>query len=103
VFEVGLSELMMVGLVALVVIGPEKLPAVARYAGFWLGKSRRTIASVKAEMQRELEVEELRRQLAAAELQNALDDGRAAAMEIDAALEALAEPTSGKDSATPSL
>jgi sec-independent protein translocase protein TatB len=94
---------MMVGLVALVVIGPEKLPAVARHAGFWLGKSRRTIASVKAEMQRELEVEELRRQLAAAELQNALDDGRAAAMEIDAALEALAEPAAGHDPATPSL
>jgi sec-independent protein translocase protein TatB len=103
VFEVGLSELMMVGLVALVVIGPEKLPAVARHAGFWLGKSRRTIAAVKAEMQRELQVEELRRQLAAAELQNALDDGRAAAMEIDAALEALAEPAAGHDAATPLL
>lgn len=92
----------MVGLVALVVIGPEKLPAVARHAGFWLGKSRRTIAAVKAEMQRELQVEELRRQLAAAELQNALDDGRAA-MEIDAALEALAEPAAGHDAATPLL
>jgi len=40
-FEAGLSELLMVGVVALVVIGPEKLPAVARLAGFWLGKSRR--------------------------------------------------------------
>ncbi len=92
----------MVGLVALVVIGPEKLPAVARHAGFWLGKSRRTIAAVKAEMQRELQAEELRRQWAAGELQSALDDGRAAAMEIDAAMDALAESAAGRDAPTPS-
>jgi sec-independent protein translocase protein TatB len=92
---------MMVGLVALVVIGPEKLPAVARHAGFWLGKSRRTIAAVKREMQRELQAEDLRRQLIAAELQSALDDGRAAAIEIDAAMGALAEPASGPDAPPP--
>jgi sec-independent protein translocase protein TatB len=102
VFEIGLSELLMVGLVALVAIGPEKLPAVARHAGFWLGKSRRTIAAVKAEMQRELQAEELERQWAAAELQSALDDGTAAAMEVDAAMDALAEPAAGRDTPTPS-
>ena len=42
-FDVGFSELVMVGLVALLVIGPERLPKVARLAGFWLGKSRSMI------------------------------------------------------------
>lgn len=53
-FEVGFSELCMVGLVAVLVIGPEKLPQVARIAGFWLGKSRRVVANLKAEVQAEL-------------------------------------------------
>jgi sec-independent protein translocase protein TatB len=59
-FEVGFSELCMVGLVALLVIGPEKLPKIARLAGFWLGKSRNMIASVKAEINAELQAEEMR-------------------------------------------
>ncbi|MGJ0484699.1 MAG: Sec-independent protein translocase protein TatB [Methylomicrobium sp.] len=96
-FEVGFSELLMVGLVGLVVISPEKLPAIARLAGFWLGKSRRSIAAVKAEMHRELLVEDLRQQLAAAELQSTLDDGKAAVMDIDAAMEALADPLARRD------
>jgi sec-independent protein translocase protein TatB len=91
-FEVGFSELLMVGLVALVLIGPEKLPAVARLAGFWLGKSRRLVAAIKAEMQREFQAEELRQQFIADEFQRTLDDGKAAVMDIDAAMEALAEP-----------
>jgi sec-independent protein translocase protein TatB len=44
-FDVGFSELVMVGLVALLVIGPERLPKVGRLAGFWLGKSRSMITS----------------------------------------------------------
>jgi len=100
-FEVGLSEVLMVGLVALVVIGPERLPAVARLAGFWLGKSRRSIAAVKAEMQRELQTEELRQQLIAAEFQSALDDSEAAIIDIKAAMEAFADPTAGREAGTP--
>ena len=59
-FEVGFSELCMVGLVALLVIGPEKLPKLARLAGFWLGKTRSMVASVKAEIKAELHAEEMR-------------------------------------------
>jgi sec-independent protein translocase protein TatB len=59
-FEVGFSELCMVGLVALLVIGPEKLPKLARLAGFWLGKTRNMVASVKAEIKEELRAEEMR-------------------------------------------
>jgi len=100
-FEIGLSELLVVGLVALVVIGPEKLPAVARLAGFWLGKSRRTVAAVKAEMQLELQAEEFRQRFIAAELQRTLDDGEAAIIDINDAIEALAVPAAGGETGTP--
>lgn len=60
-FDVGFSELCMVGLVSLLVIGPEKLPQVARVAGFWLGKMRRMVANVQAEIKEELHTEEMRR------------------------------------------
>lgn len=62
-FEVGFSEILMVGLVALLVIGPEKLPKVARMAGFWVAKSKRIIADVKQEISEEFQAEELRQSL----------------------------------------
>lgn len=94
-FDVGFSELIMVGLVALLVIGPEKLPKAARIAGFWLGKTRSTLASVKAEIKQELHAEEMRQlmqqQSIADELQQAARDSEAALMDINSAVEALAE------------
>ncbi|PPD05166.1 MAG: twin-arginine translocase subunit TatB [Methylobacter sp.] len=62
-FEVGFSELCMVALVALLVIGPERLPKVARLAGFWLGKARSTVNQVKSEIRAELHAEEMRQML----------------------------------------
>jgi sec-independent protein translocase protein TatB len=59
-FEVGFSELVMVALVSLIVIGPERLPKVARLAGFWIGKARNIAASFKEEIKHELHAEELR-------------------------------------------
>ena len=78
-FEVGFSELCMVGLVALLVIGPEKLPKIARLAGFWLGKTRSMVASVKAEIKEELRAEEMRqlfneKQADISEFQTILDE-----------------------------
>lgn len=59
-FDVGFSELCLIGLVSLLVIGPERLPRVARLAGFWLGKTRSMVASVKEEIKLELQAEEMR-------------------------------------------
>lgn len=59
-FEMGFWELVVVAVVALIVVGPEKLPGVARTAGLWVGKARRMIADVKAEVDRELQLEELK-------------------------------------------
>jgi len=62
-FDVGFSELVMVGLVSLLVIGPERLPKVARIAGYWLGKARHMMAVVKEEIKQELHEEEFRQAL----------------------------------------
>ena len=58
-FEWGFWELVVIAVVALIVIGPERLPKVARLAGHWLGRARRTLASVKHEIDREMRTEEL--------------------------------------------
>ncbi|MDT8406037.1 MAG: Sec-independent protein translocase protein TatB [Methylococcales bacterium] len=59
-FDIGFWELALVGLISLLVLGPERLPKAARIAGYWLGKARSTVASVKAEIKQELEAEEIR-------------------------------------------
>ena len=59
-FDIGFWELVLIAVVALLVIGPERLPKVARIAGLWLGRARRTLASVKDEIDRELKAQELK-------------------------------------------
>jgi sec-independent protein translocase protein TatB len=60
-FDIGFSELMVIGLVALIVIGPQKLPRVARTVGHLAGRLQRYVADVKADINREIELEELRK------------------------------------------
>ena len=62
-FEIGFWELVLIGVVAMIVVGPERLPGLARTAGLWLGKARRMLADVKAEVDRELQLEELKHTL----------------------------------------
>jgi sec-independent protein translocase protein TatB len=63
-FDVGFWELTLILIVALLVIGPERLPRVARSAGLWMGKMRRFVTTVRADIQRELAAEELKQTLA---------------------------------------
>ena len=60
-FDVGFSEMLVIGLVALIVIGPERLPRVARTLGILAGRLQRYVADVKADINREVELEELRK------------------------------------------
>jgi sec-independent protein translocase protein TatB len=60
-FDVGLSELMVIAVVALVVIGPERLPKVARTAGLLLGRLQRYVSDVKADINREMQLDELKK------------------------------------------
>jgi len=59
-FDIGFSELMVIGVVALVVIGPERLPKVARTAGALFGRMQRYVADVKADINREIDASELK-------------------------------------------
>ncbi|MDP4301554.1 Sec-independent protein translocase protein TatB [Leptothrix discophora] len=58
-FDIGVTKLLIVGGIALVVIGPERLPKVARMAGTLLGRAQRYVSDVKAEVNRSIEIEEL--------------------------------------------
>ncbi|MFQ7898598.1 Sec-independent protein translocase protein TatB [Stutzerimonas degradans] len=62
-FDIGFTELLLVGLVALVVLGPERLPGAVRTAGLWVGRLKRSFNNIKAEVEREIGADEIRRQL----------------------------------------
>ena len=62
-FGISFSELLLVGLVALLVLGPERLPGAARTAGLWIGRLKRSFNSIKMEVEREISADEIRRQL----------------------------------------
>ncbi|HMM47366.1 MAG TPA: Sec-independent protein translocase protein TatB [Thiobacillaceae bacterium] len=60
-FDIGFTELIVIGVVALVVIGPERLPKVARTAGHLYGRLQRYVSTVKADISREIQLDEIRR------------------------------------------
>jgi len=62
-FGISFSELLLVGLVALLVLGPERLPGAARTAGLWVGRLKRSFNAIKQEVEREIGADEIRRQL----------------------------------------
>lgn len=62
-FDIGFSEILLTGTVALVVLGPKRLPTAARFAGLWIRRARAQWHSVKSELERELAAEELKRSL----------------------------------------
>lgn len=62
-FNIHTTELLLVAIVALIVIGPEKLPAAIRTTSLWVGRFRRSFYKVKSDIERELNADEIRRQL----------------------------------------
>ena len=72
-FDMGFLELMLIGVVGLLVLGPERLPKAARTLGLWIGKIKRTVSGMQREISAQLEAEELRQKLN--EQQKKLDDG----------------------------
>jgi len=61
--DIGFLELMLIGVVGLLVLGPERLPFAARTAGMWIGKIKRTVSGMQREISAQLEAEELRQKL----------------------------------------
>ena len=62
-FDIGFSELLLFGVIALIVLGPEKLPQAARTAGQWHAKLRRTVSTLQSEIEAELDLAETRQQM----------------------------------------
>jgi sec-independent protein translocase protein TatB len=60
-FDIAFSELLLIGVIALIVIGPQKLPRMARTVGHLLGRLQRYVSDVKADINREIELDELRK------------------------------------------
>lgn len=71
-FDIGFSELVLIGFVALIVLGPERLPKAARFVGLWVRRARAQWYSVRGELERELAADELKRSLR--ETQAAVED-----------------------------
>lgn len=63
-FDIGFWELVLVGLVALIVVGPERLPEVARFLAVWIRKAQQSVRSLRKEIEDEIHADELRRTLA---------------------------------------
>lgn len=77
-FDFSFGELALIGVIALVVLGPERLPKVARTVGDWLGKAQRYVNQVKADIHREIEL---------AELKKLQEEARAAAQSVQSAVQ----------------
>lgn len=110
-FDIGFSEIVVIAVVALVVLGPEKLPKTARTLGHLFGRLQRYVNEVKRDIQRELELEELRKlhqnvQSAAKEIEDSMTsasrDVERSVRDVEAALGATAEtPLPGPPAETP--
>ena len=98
-FDIGFAELLIIAVVGLVVLGPDKLPVAARTVGLWVGKAKRTISGIQSEINEELRLDEMKRQVAMQkeELDKELDEMRepfSEALGSDSPLSnSIAEPT----------
>lgn len=102
-FDVGFSELMLIGVVALLVLGPERLPKAARTAGLWMGRARRFLATVKADIDKEIKAEELKQIIQkqaessglheiVEQTRTAVDELKSGTAEVASATSSIAEP-----------
>lgn len=91
-FDIGFAELLIIGVVALLVLGPEKLPVAVKTCGMWIGRIKRSVTAIQHEISEELRVEELRRTTAISkeELEKELSEMRkpfkAAAKDVESAV-----------------
>lgn len=107
-FDIGFAEILIVSVVALLVLGPEKLPIAVKTCGMWIGRIKRSVTAIQHEISEELRVEELRRTTAITkeELDKELSEMRkpfkAAAKDVESAVnEAQKASTAAGDSAAP--
>jgi sec-independent protein translocase protein TatB len=91
-FDIGFTELLLVGIVALVVLGPDRLPGAVRTAGLWIGRIKRSFSAIKAEVEREIGADEIRRQLHNEQILDLEREMNAMKQSLNAPLSSLNEP-----------
>ena len=103
-FDFGFSELLIIAVVALVVLGPERLPRVAKQAGQWMGKLQRYVADVKTDINRQMELDELRKlQAQVKEAASSLESSiQSTVSETQAQFDSLSNASSGSTSTSES-
>jgi len=99
VFDFGLWEIAIIGIITLIVVGPEKMPALARKAGLYAGKFKKFITKIKTDINDELKADELKKQLSIKNedlsLSQTLKDAKSSINEIKQEGRKLAETSSG--------
>lgn len=75
-FEVGFLEIVVIAVVSLLVLGPERLPVAIRHIGLWVGRFRRSYRQIRAEIEREIGADDIRRQLHNEEIMQNLNASR---------------------------
>jgi sec-independent protein translocase protein TatB len=101
-FDFGFSEMVVVAVIGLIVLGPERLPRVAKQAGQWLGKLQRYVSDVKSDINRQMELDDLRK------LQSEVKDAasnlestfRSSVSETQSEFDSIASTAKGEDAAT---
>ena len=97
-FDIGFWELALIAVVALLVLGPERLPKAARTAGLWVGRARRVMANLKSEIDREIKAEELKEIMAKQARSSGIHE---IVEETRAAVDAAVRPKVGIDAGDP--
>ncbi|MFP5421155.1 MAG: Sec-independent protein translocase protein TatB [Gammaproteobacteria bacterium] len=92
-FDIGFTELLLVGIVALVVLGPDRLPGAVRTAGLWIGRIKRSFSAIKAEVEREIGADEIRRQLHNEQILELEREMNAMKQSLSAPLSSISEPS----------
>lgn len=100
-FEIGFSELLLVAVIGLLVLGPERLPTAVRTASLWIGRIRRQFNEIRTEVEREIGADEIRAQLRNEAIMDELRESRemlessARALSADVSTSTTAAPSSG--------
>lgn len=94
-FEIGFSELLMVAVIGLLVLGPERLPSAVRTTSLWIGRLRRQFNEIRADIEREVGADEIRAQLRNEQIMDQLRESRQALESSARSLTAPIEDTPG--------
>lgn len=75
-FDIGFAELLLIAVVSLIVLGPQRLPETVRFVGLWVGRMRRGLSAARKELEQEMGVDEIRRQLHNEDILRSLEETR---------------------------